>query len=870
MPEWPRGLNEEMRQHLDDEYEALRERGFTDDEALRALAVEAEEASSLSARPVDALAADLCYALRSLRKSPGFTAIVTLTLALGIGATTAIFTVVDAVMLRPFPYPDMERIMILREAIRGGGQQVSVSWPNFQDWRDQNQVFDRFGLYRPMVMNLTGGDRPERVISSAVSSEVFGAIGIQPALGRAFVSAEDKPGAPRAVVISDRFWRAHFDGDREAIGRAITLDGDAHTIVGVMPPEMRFPSRLTDAWLPLGPYVPTFPAERGNHPGLTVVARLKPAVTVARAAADMDAIARRLERQYPSSNTDHTVLVQPYYEQIVENIRPALVTLSAAVVFVLLISCANLANLMLARSDSRQREIAIRAAMGASRRRIFQQLLTESMAMSVGGGALGILVAWRSVRTFVAMQPTSVPRIDQVAVDARVLAFALGVSVATGVAFGIAPAFRGATMDFVTSLKDAARATPASGRRMRSVLVIAEVALALVLLAGAGLTVRSFANLTAIELGFDESRVVTMHASLPDTRYRDVAQWTAFHRELVGRVSAIPGLDAVGLNSAVPLAGMGAEAEVRYEGQPPRASAHEEGTAALYQAVTPDYFRAMGMPILRGRAFTERDTAETVRVAIVEEALVRKFFPNADPIGKRIAFEFIGGHAPGATPIWREIVGVVKHVRHYGLVREPPNLQVYAALEQPPLWFANRRPTMTLFARTSLEPDKVIASVRRAVADIDPDVPVFGLQTMEQYVDQATEQSRLSMALLSAFGALALVLAGLGIYGVLSFLVGRRMQEIGIRLALGATRADVMRLVLVHGMKLAAAGMAIGVAAALLVTQALRSTLVGVSPHDPGTYAAIVAVLCAIALGASCVPGVRAMRVDPMSVLNRE
>jgi putative ABC transport system permease protein len=721
-----------------------------------------------------------------------------------------------------------------------------------------------------MVLNLTGGDQPERVVSSLVSSDVFKAVGIHPAAGRAFTPQEDKAGAARVAIVSQRFWRAHLNGAPDAIGASVVLDGETYTVVGVMPPGMRFPSRLTDVWLPLGLFVQTFPAARGAHPGLTVVGKLKPGIPVARAAADMDAIARRLEQQYPMSNADHTVVVQPYYEQIVENIRPALVTLSVAVGFVLLIACANLANLMFARSDARQREIAIREALGASRWRVFQQLLTESVLLAVGGGALGALLAWWGVRAFVASGPTIVPRIDTVAVDLRVLAFALAVSIATGLLFGVMPALRASSIDLLASLKDAGRTTSGAGSRTRAALVVAEVALALVLLVGAGLTIRSFAKLTAIELGFDATRVVTMHASLPDARYRDLPRWTAFHRELVEQVAALPGLDAVGLNSALPLAGMGSESEVRYEGQPPPASPREAGTASLFQAVTPEYFRAMGIPIRRGRAFTVRDTADSVGVAIIEEPLAQKFFPDTDPIGKRIAFEFSGAHGAGATPIWREVVGVVGHVRHYGLVREPPNFQVYAPLEQLPLWFRERRPTMTLFARTALEPEQVIAAVRQTVSRIDRDIPVFGLQTMEQYVAQATEQSRLSTALLALFAGLALVLSTLGIYGVLSYLVGRRTQEIGIRLALGATRGSVLRLVVGHGMRLAVVGIVIGLGAAWALTRLLSSLLFGVSPHDPATFAAIAAMLVAVAFLASYVPGRRATRVDPLETLRCE
>jgi putative ABC transport system permease protein len=868
MPEWPRRINEEMRQHLDDEYNTLRSRGIGHDDAMRRLAGDVDELSSMRPRPVDAVASDVRFALRTLRASPGFTAVVMLTLALSIGATTAIFSVVDAVMLRPYPYADMNRIMILSEITRDG-QGLSVAWPNFKDWREQNQVFERFGVYRGSIANLTGGDQPERLIGSLVSSDVFKAVGIEARVGRTFVPDEDRPGAPRIVVISERLWTSHFNGDPSAVGKSITLNGEAHTIVGVMPARMRFPSRLTDVWLPLGLYVQTFPADRGVHPGLTVVAKLRPGIGVARAAAEMDAIARRLEKQYPMPNTNHTVSVVPYYEQIVQNIRPALLALVGAVSFVLLIGCANLANMLLARADGRQREIAIREALGASRWRIAQQMLTESMLMALGGGALGALLAWWSVNAFVASRPASVPRIDQIAVDLRVLAFAMVVSIATGIAFGLAPALRTSSIDLLASLKEAGRGSRGAGRRTRSALVVAEVALALVLLIGAGLTIRSFSRLMAIDLGFDPSHVVTMRLNLPNARYPELVRWTAFHEELLRRAAAIPAVEAVGLNSAVPLDGAGSESAVRYEGQPPPRSAHEEGTTALFHASTPDYFRAMGIAIVRGRSFTERDTAGTTPVVIVDETLVRKFFPNADPIGKRIAFES-RGHGPDAPSIWREIVGVVRPVRHYALVGGPANVQVYAPFDQLPIYFRDRRPTMALLARTSLDPEQLAASIRQAARAIDPDIPVYGIQTMEHYVDQAMEQSRISMTLLALFGGLALLLSGLGIYGVLSYIVSRRTHEIGIRMALGATRRDVMRLIVGHGMALTIVGIAIGLAASWAITRSLSTLLVGISPHDPGTFTAIAVLLAAIAFVASYLPGRCATRVDPVIALRDE
>jgi putative ABC transport system permease protein len=868
MPEWPRGINEEMRQHLDDEYKALRAGGATHDAAMRRLAGDVDELASARVRPVGSVASDVRYALRTLRKNPGFTAVVMLTLALGVGATTAIFTVVDYVMLRPYPYPDMNRIMMLMETTRRG-QVMSVAYPNFQDWRAQNQVFEHLGLYRGVVLGLTGADRAERIFGSLASSEVFTALGVQAMAGRTFTPQEDEPGAPRIAIVSERLWRSHFAAAPGAIGRSITLNDEPYTVVGVLPAATRFPSRATDVWLPLGLFVRTFPTDRGAHPGLSAVAKLKPGITVTRASGDMDAIARRLEQQYPVSNTDHTVSVVPYYELIVRNIRPALLALAGAVAFVLLIGCANLANLMLARADGRQREIAIREALGASRWRVFQQLLTESVVMAIGGGAMGALLAWWAVAAFVASRPSTVPRIDQVAVDLRVLGFAMLISVVTGVAFGVTPAVRASSVDLLASLRDAGRGSRGGGRRMRSTLVVGEVALALVLLVGAGLTIRSFAALMSLDLGFNPSRVVTMRLTVPNARYPEPAQWIEFHRQILNRAAAIPGVDAVGLNSAVPLEGGGSESEVRYEGQPMPKSVSEEATMCLFQATTPDYFRAMDIAVVRGRGFTDRDTAGAPPVAVVEEALARKFFPDADPIGKRIAFEFTG-HGPAAQPLWREVVGVVRHVRHYGLVREPDNMEVYAPFEQLPIWFRERRPNMTLFVRTPLEPGQLAASIRQAVSSVDPQIPVYGVLTMNEYVGQATEQSRLNMALLASFGALALVLAGVGIYGVLSYLAGRRTQEIGIRLALGATRGDVLRLIVWHGMSLASAGMTIGLAVAWAVTQSLRGLLFGVSPHDPATYAGIVTLLASVAFGASYLPGRRATRVDPIETLRCE
>ncbi len=817
---------------------------------------------------MDSLVQDFRYAVRMLLKHRGFTAVAVLTLALGIGANAAIFSVLDGVMLRPLPYPDIDRLLVFIEQTRTG-EPMSVSWPNFEDYRDQNQTLESIGVTRPAVVNLTGADQPERLNGSLASSGVFKAMGISPLAGRTFTIEEDRAGTEPVAIISERLWRSHFNGDLAIVGRVLTLNGQPHTVVGIMPASMRVPSRLTDVWLPLGLFVSTFPP-RGAHPGLSGVGKMKTGVTVQQTMADLDTVARRIAQLYPESSKNVAVRITPYYESIVRNIRPALFVLVAAVAFVLLIGCANLANLMLSKAEARQREIAVRSALGASRRRIVQQLLIESVLLAGIGGAIGALLARWAVKAFVASQPTTVPRIDLLAVDGRVLAFVAVVSIATGVLFGLVPALRVSAPDLITALKESIRGSAsAAARRFRSALVVAEVALALMLLVGAGLMIRSFARLMAVDPGFDAERVVTMRVALPNAKYPTRAAWTLFHEELLRRVKTLPALDAVGLNSAVPLEGGGFEAPVIAEGQP-MPSPDRPGTQTLFQATSPEYFHAMGIQLLKGRAFTERDTADVTQVAVVDELLARKFFPDADPIGKRIAFEFSGHNAADSKPLWREVVGVVRHVHHYGMATEPPFVQVYTPFVQLPYWMLDRRPSMALVARTTLQPEAIAASIRREVAAIDPDIPVFAVQTMENYLAQSTEQPRLSVMLLTGFGALALLLSVIGIYGVLSYSVSQRTQEIGIRMALGASRRDVLALVVGHGMLLTTMGIAIGLAASYVVTKSMTALLFQVSPHDAATFVAIALLLGLVAFLASMLPGLRATRVSPIQALRYE
>jgi len=811
---------------------------------------------------------DLRYAARAARLAPAYSAIVIVTLALGIGANAAIFSVIDAVMLRPY-YPDMDRLTVLSEGTRKGDQ-MSIAWPTFQDWQARQQVFEQIGIYRSAPVNFTGGGEAERLNAAVASSGLFGAIGIPPLLGRAFAAGDDTPGAARVALLSERLWRRRFGADPAIVGRTIVLSNDAHVVIGVMPAAMRYPSRLTDVWLPLGPVVPTFPASRGSHPGLFGIAKLRAGVPLARAVSDMDAIARGIEREHPTTNTEVTVRVESYYEQVVSGIRPTLMLLVAAVGFVLLIGCANLANLMLARTERRQREVAVRAALGADRRRIVQQLLTESVLLAVVGGGMGVLLATWLVRAFVASSPVSVPRIDLVAVDGRVLAFAAALSVATGLVFGLVPAMRAGATDLLSTIKQSARGGGSASRRFRSVLVVAQIALALVLLVGAGLMIRSFARLMAVETGFDPGGVVTARLSLPVSTYRDLAAWTAFHDDLVRRVSAVPGVAAAGVNSAIPLEGGGAEAGVVVEGRP-IVPGKSDGVT-LFQSSSPDYLRAMGIRLTRGRFFAPQDTQTSVRVVIIDDRLARMLFADADPIGKRISFEFHGddhGAAPAAMN-WREIVGVVAHVRHYGIASEPPFGQLYVPFDQPPTYYQQRRPAMALVARTSLAPEALVAALRREIAALDPDVPVYGVQTMAGYLAQSTEQPRLSVVLLGGLGALALVLAIVGIYGVVSYAVTQRTPEIGVRMALGATTGDVLRLVIGQAGTLIGAGIAIGIGASLALGSVMEGLLFQVSPRDPWTMTAIAAVLAAVAVVASIVPARRATRVDPLVALRAE
>jgi putative ABC transport system permease protein len=837
-------------------------RAWTGRAALPLSVVSNRNADHNSRSPVmDRFMSDIRYSMRTLRRAPAFAVVAVLTLALGIGATTAVFAVVDGVLLRPFPYPYMDRLMMLTE-VAGTGQTMSVAWPNYQDWRAQNDAFEDLGLFRNMPVALAGGDAPERLNGSLMSSSIFASIGIAPIAGRTFNEQDDVPGGPRVAVISERLWRNRFGARGDIINLPVTLNSQPFTIVGVMPASMRFPGRTVDVWLPLGLFVDTFPKARGSHPGLFAFGRLKPGVNVERGRATMNAIAKRLSDQYPGSNRNNGIVITPYYELIVQNIRPVLQMLLGTVTMLLLIACSNLASLMLARAESRQRELALRAALGAGRGRLIRQVLAESAMLAAAGGVLGVGLAYAAVRAFVGSQPSTVPRIDLLAIDWRVLTFAIVVSAITVVLFGLLPAIRASRPDLQHVLRTL-RGGSRRSVRLRRVLVSAQIAVATVLLVGAGLFARSLGRLMAIELGFDPARVVAMRLTLPDAKYPTREAWIGFHQTVLDRLSAMPGAEAIAMNSAVPLEGGGAESPVIKEGDP-LPSADRPAAPTLFQATAGEYFKVMGIQLVQGRVFGAADTGSSPPVVIIDDTLAKHLFGTESAVGRRVAFEF------NSQPIFREVVGVVRHVRHYGLTTEPISFQVYAPMLQLPIWWDTRRPAMALLVRTGADADALVSSVRRAVVAIDSSVPVYGVQTMETYVSQATEQPRLSAMLVSAFAVLALVLAAVGVYGVLAYVVSQRTREIGVRVALGARRSDILRHVVSQGLVLTGAGLAIGLAGAAALANLVRTLLYQVSPRDAGTFVTTAVVLSVIAVVASLIPARRASSVDPLTALRSE
>ncbi len=795
---------------------------------------------------------DLRYAFRQLISSPGFTAVAILTLALGIGACTAIFSVVNGVLLRPLDYPQPDRIVVMRETNLPQFPEFSVSPPNFLDWQKQTKSYAYLAAYGGSQMNLTGEGEPQRLIGVKATADYFKVYGVQPVLGRTFLPDEDAPGKDHVVVLSNPFWQRVFGGEKNAIGQTVQLDGETYTVIGVAPPDFGQASKV-DVWAPMA----FSPEERSNkYRGahyISVVGRLKPGVTAAQANAELKLLAAQLAQQYPDSNKGWSVFVMPMLDYSVRDVRVVLYTLLGAVGCVLLIACANIANLLLARATARHRELSIRAALGASRFRLVRQLLTESVLLALCGGAAGLLVARWGLDALLALAPTDLPRASSIHLDAGVLAFSFFLSVLTGVVFGVAPAWLAAHTDMNESLKQGSRGSTDARGRLRGALVVIEVAFALVLLGGAGLLARSFMRLTHVDPGFNPKDATVLRLTLPEKKYEKVEQQVAFADALLERLRALPGVQAAGLTHTMPLIGDWV-LTFQIAGRPKIAPSDLPSTN--YYSVTPDYFHAMGIPLIRGRLFTPQDNVKSPHVAIINETMAKQFFPNEDPIGKQIDVQ-------NGPENFRQIVGIVGDIKQYGVDKET-TAQTYEPFAQHPF------NTLNVVLRSTGSPAALIGALRPAVYSIDKDQPVGTIQPLTEILSETIAKQRFAMTLVAVFSIVALIIASVGIYGVMSYNVVQRRGEIGIRMALGAQTRDVLNLILGSGGKLVGIGLLVGLVATFLATRAMGSILFQTSASDPLTLGAITLLLAAVALVACLLPAQRATRVNPIEALRDE
>ena len=797
---------------------------------------------------------DFRYALRQLIKAPSFTIVAIVTLALGIGACTAIFSVVNVVLLRPLDYPQPDRIVNIRETNLPKFPEFSVSPPNYLDWEKQTKSYEYLAAYSGARVNLTGDGEPQQLLGVKATAHYFDVFGIKPVAGRFLLPEEDAQGKNHVVVLSYGFWQRVFGGGRDIVGRSIQLNGEPYQVVGVAPFGFGLTSKV-DAWLPMA-FKPDETANdaRGGH-YINVVGRLKPGVTVAQARAELEVLASQLAKQYPDSNKGWGIFMMPIQDYTVRDVKPVLYTLLGAVGCVLLIACANLANLLLARATARSREISIRAALGAGRARLIRQLLTESVVLAVCGGLAGVILAWLGLNALLALAPTTLPRMGEIHLDSTVLLFSLALSVVTGLVFGIAPALLAARADVNEALKQGTRGSTEGGARgrLRSALVVLEVTFALVLLGGAGLLTRSFMQLAHVDPGFNPENATVLRLSLPQKKYPEKDQQIAFANALVERLKALPGVQAVGVTHSMPLVGdyvLG----FNIEGRPHIDPADLPSTN--YYAVTPDYFRAMGIRLVRGRVFTSQDDAKAPRVAIINETMARQFFPDEDPIGKRI-------NITNGPDTWREIVGIVGDIKQYG-VDKATSAQSYEPFAQVPFTSVN------VVVRTSGSSAALLGALRPAVYAVDKDQPVGAIRPLEEIMAESLARQRFAMTLLTIFSTVALIIAAVGIYGVMAYNVVQRTGEFGIRMALGAQQRDVLRLVLTQGGKLIGLGLAIGLLATLGASRAMGSMLFNTSAYDPVTLASITLLLGAVALVACFFPANRATKVNPIEALRTE
>lgn len=790
---------------------------------------------------------DLRYAIRMMAKRPGFTLVASLTLALGIGANTAIFSAVNAVLLKPLPFPDSGQLVDLSETFKPSGW-GTVSVPTLEDWKSQNTVFAGISAYLYASFNLEGGDSPQRIPGLSVGANYFDVLGVKPALGRGFVPGEDVAGNERVVVLSDQLWRGSFGGNAGIISQTIPLNGQKYTVVGVMPPELSSLYPTVQMWSPL-----VFPEsdrnDRGTHK-YPVIGRLNPGVTLAQAREQMDTIARRLEEQYKNGRGIRLTQIEELW---VAGVRSPLIMMMVAVGFVLLIACTNVANLLLARATVRRREIGIRIALGAGRRRLIQQFLTEGLLLSFIGGVVGVALAWWSMAALSKIAFPFLPRSQEITIDSRVLLFTLAVSILTSVVFGLIPSLQAGKTDVQETLKEGGNTMSVGvvGGWLRPALVIVEVAAAVVLLIGAGLMIRSILRIRDVDPGLNPQNVLTARLSLPREKYTDAEAAIRFHQQVLERVNALPGVESVGLVSHLPVQEQGYNGNISVEGKtyPPN-----ESPLVEFRAVSEDYFDAANIPVLRGRLFSKAEGDEKQPVVVINEAMARQIWPGEDPIGKRVFDE------DPAT-----VIGVVGDVKNYGLLR-PPVPEMYAPYTMKGFW-PDMRWNMRLLVRSTLDAGSIAAAVRREVEAVDPGQPIYAVQTMKLVLENTVRDKSLNTTLLAIFAGVSLLLAVIGVYGVMSYMVAQHTREIGIRMALGAQPRSILTLVVGRGLVLVSIGAVIGVLASFGLTRFIENMLFGVTPTDPLTFAAIVFLLGVVALLACLIPAQRAMRVDPIVVL---
>ncbi len=807
---------------------------------------------------------DVRFALRLLSRTPLLTIAIVATLALGVGVASAVFSLVRAVVLRPLDYREPDRLVQLFETgTREGGEADWVSFPNFRDWRAKNTVFDDIAAYRYRLTTLTGPEGPESLLGLECTDRLFSVLGVQPLIGRTFAAGEDRPGSDRVVVISSALWQRRFDGDPRVIGRTVTIDGQPHSIVGVMPPTFTFPNTVPgDRVVPRELWIPIRPSEdveaRGSH-NYWAVARLARGVKLDQARIVMTTIAENLARQYPESNKDFTVTVQPLKSYVAGTARQALLFLLGAVGAVLLLMSANIANLLVSRAEVRRREMAVRQALGASRLRLVTQTLTESLVLAAGGAAAGLALAYYGIRLLVRLAPPNLPRLDQTVFDAEVLGFMILVTGGVAVLFGLAPAFWGSYINVQQALKEGgARVSgTAMGARIRQTLVAVQLALAVTLLIGAGLFVRSFIRLANVDVGFSGPQVLTAIVNLSPVRYGTPVEQATFFENALRRIESVPGVVSAAVSDSIPLTSINDQGDFAIEGRPDPPPG-VNGPHANRPRVSAKYFDTMGIRLIDGRVFDARDRRDTQPVAVISDLAARLYWPGVNPLGKRLATEWNDGR-----PVWREIVGVVRATRHFGL-EAPQKAEIYLPQQQAP------SPFMQLVVRTEGDPAALIRPIRDEIASLDPDQAAFAFETMESLIAEASARRRFQTALVSGFAALAMLLAAIGVYGVMGHIVTQRSREIGVRLALGARSEDVVRMVLGSGLRMTLYGVAAGLAGAFALSGILAGFLFGVSPLDPATYVVVPTLLVLVAMLATYLPSRAAAKLDPLVVLREE